>query len=178
MLQIVVPEQEFYNEEDETFVKKPSVTLRLEHSLISIAKWEAKWEIPYLSTADKTTEQVIDYIRCMTVDKVDPEVYERLSLENMKNIQEYITAKMTATWFTETPSPSHREIITSEIIYYWMIELGIPAEYQKWHINRLLALVRTINEKRKPAKKMSTQDMIAQRKALNEARLKKYNTHG
>lgn len=178
MLQIVVPEQEYFDEKEETFVKKPSVTLRLEHSLISIAKWEARWEIPYLSTGDKNSEQTLDYIRCMSIDKVNPEVFSRLSLENMKDIQEYVTAKMTATWFSEDTQPSNREIITAEIIYYWMIELGVPAEYQKWHINRLLTLIRTINEKRKPEKKMSTQDMIAQRKRLNAERLAKYSKKG
>lgn len=154
-------------------------TLNLEHSLISISKWESKWHVPFLSS-QKTEEQTLDYIKCMTVNQCVPdEAYEHLSLKNVQDISEYINDPMTATTVNGLSSGRRsREIVTSELIYYWMIALQIPFECQKWHLNRLLQLVAVCNAKNTPAKKMTKNEIIERNKALNEARKKKYNTKG
>ena len=172
MLEIKVPGRELYDETRNLFITTHDTKLTLEHSLISLSKWESKWCKPFLSKESKTTEQVIDYIRCMTLTQnVDPNVFKCFDPLSIKKINEYIEAPMTATWFSEknnkTPS---REIITSELIYYWMIALGIPFECQKWHLNRLLTLIRVCSIKNQPPKKMSTKDILSRNTSLNAAR--------
>lgn len=154
-------------------------TLTLEHSLISISKWESKWHVPFISS-EKNEEQTIDYIRCMTVNQGIPSnAYEHLSLKNVQDISSYINDPMTATTVNGLNSRNRtREIVTSELIYYWMIALQIPFECEKWHLNRLLQLIAVCNAKNTPGKKMSKNEIIARNKALNEARKKKYNTKG
>lgn len=182
MLEIVVPgSQEMWDERRQEFVygDGKAVTLRLEHSLISISKWEAKWQIPFIES-DKTDEQILDYIKCMTLNPpADPEVYNRLTLDNVKKINEYIAAPMTATTVKD-PKGARRsgEKVTSEVIYYWMITFGIPVEFEKWHINRLIMLIRVCSAKNEPAKKMSKSEIMAQNRALNAARRAKYHTKG
>lgn len=152
----------------------------MEHSLISISKWEAKWKKPYFSE-DKTLEEVLDYFRCMTVtpQKVDPIVYRSLSKENIERISEYINDPMTATTIKEVKKSNRREIITSEIIYYWMIAQQIPIEFEKWHINRLMTLIKVCAIKNDPnQKKMSRSAIAKQNRALNKARRAKYGTRG
>ena len=179
MLHLVIPAAEFYDEAKEEFVQKSETSLTLEHSLISISKWESRWGKPFLGSDEKTEEQTFDYIRCMNVNNNTPkDVYARIQNEQMAEIQQYIDSKQTATWFREGSEPPNREIITSEVIYYWMIELNIPFECQRWHLNRLLTLIRVINEKRKPSKAMSTSEIISRNKSLNAQRLKQYNTRG
>lgn len=180
MLQIVVPATEQWNELKQEFITTKEQKLQLEHSLISLSKWESKWCKPFLSKEDKTLEETIDYIRCMTLTpNVNPDIYYCLSNENLREINHYIDAPMTATTFHERPGgASNREIITSELIYYWMIAQNIPFECQKWHINRLLTLIRVCNIKNAPAKKMSKREIMSQNAALNEARKKKLNTKG
>lgn len=185
MLQITVPGVEVFDESKGEFGEFVNVEkeqpLILEHSLVSVSKWEAKWCKPFLAkTTEKTLEETIDYVRCMTLTQnVKPEVYNRLSDDNIKAVQEYLEAPMTATWFSDdkTASPN-REIITSELVYYWMIALEIPFECQKWHLNRLLTLIRICNIKNKPQKKMSQKEVIEKYAALNEARKKQLHTTG
>lgn len=178
MLTITIPEQELFNELTNEFVRTKSHTIQLEHSLVSLSKWESKWNKPFLSKDEKTIEQTLDYIQCMTITQnIDPMVYRFLTDENIRDINDYIDAPMTATTFSDKGSTS-REIITSEIIYYWMISLNIPMECQKWHLNRLLTLIRVCNVKNAPAKKMSRKEIMNRNAALNAARRKKLNSKG
>lgn len=179
MLQITIPKQELWDEEHQIFLNFNETTLQLEHSLVSVSKWEAKWNKAFLGKREKTREETIDYVRCMTVTKhVDPIVYKRLTSKNLKEINEYIEAPMTATYFPEDKKGPSRETVTSELIYYWMISLGIPFECQKWHLNRLLALIKVCSLKNQPAKKMSKSEVLSRNRALNEARRKKLHTTG
>lgn len=178
MLTITIPEQELFNELTNEFVRTKAHTIQLEHSLVSLSKWESKWNKPFLSKDEKTIEQTLDYIQCMTITQnIDPMVYRFLTDENIRDINDYIDAPMTATTFSDKGSTS-REIITSEIIYYWMISLNIPMECQKWHLNRLLTLIRVCNVKNAPAKKMSRKEIMSRNAALNAARRKKLNSKG
>lgn len=179
MLQIVVPAVEYWDEASEEFIKKDSQTLQLEHSLVSISKWESKWQKPFLAQSEKTNEEILDYIRCMTITKnVDPEVYTRLSNENVDAINQYIESPMTATRITDRrKSRSGHRTITSELIYYWMISYGIPVEFQKWHLNRLLTLIRVCEAENNP-EKMSRKEILAQNAALNEARKRQTGSKG
>lgn len=186
MLRIIVPAnektKEYWDEAKEEFVYIPSgkeEVLRLEHSLVSLSKWEAKWCKPFFANEEKTDEEVIDYIRCMTLNKdVKPEVYQRLTNDNIIEIKDYILAPMTATTFSETNTGSSKEMITSELIYYWMVSLKIPVEFEKWHLNRLLTLIRVCEVKNRPPKKKSKQAMANEYAALNAARRKKFNSRG
>lgn len=164
----------------EEFVEPKTQILKLEHSLVSLSKWESKWCKPFLSKVDMTDEETLDYIKFMTVSKnVDPAVYDHLTDKNIKQIKAYINAPMTATTFKdERKSRRNSEIVTAELIYYWMIALGIPFECQKWHLNKLLTLVRVCNLKNQPPKKRRTSDTLNEYAALNAARRKKHNSRG
>ncbi len=172
MLQLTIPESEYYNEATNEFVKVQGRTIQLEHSLLSLSKWESRWEKPFLvEEPEKTEEEIIDYVRCMTITQnVDPAVYLNLSEENLEAINSYISAKMTATWFNDRNASYNREIMTAEIIYYQMIALNIPFECQKWHLNKLLALIRVCSIKSSPQKKMSKRDILRNNRELNAAR--------
>ncbi len=181
MLQIKVPiGLEGWDEKKRQFVEPKIQVLRLEHSLVSLSKWESKWCKPFFSKKEKTYEETIDYIKCMTLTQnVDPDVYEYLTEENFKQVNEYIVAPMTATTFSEDRSGKvNREIITSELIYYWMIALNIPVEFQKWHINRLLTLIRVCNVKNTPPKKRSKRDIARENAMLNAQRRARLNSKG
>ena len=181
MLRIEIPiSPEGWDAEKEEFVESKVQTLQLEHSLVSLSKWESKWCKPFFSTDDKTYEEVLDYIKCMTLTQnVKPEVYKYLTEKNITEITDYINAPMTATTFNETSTKGRgRDIITSELIYYWMTAFNIPVEFQKWHINRLLTLIRVCEIKNSPGKKMSSKEITSQYAALNAARKKKLNTKG
>jgi len=180
MLQIVVPAAEYWDEKKEEFVSYKEQTLQLEHSLVSLSKWESKWCKPFLSKEDKTYEETVDYIKCMTITQnVNPEVYERLSKKNIDDVNEYIKAPMTATTFSDDKSKKHsRDIITAEVIYYWMIAYNIPQEYQKWHLNRLTTLIKVCDIMNRPPKKRSQKDILSDYAALNAARRKKFNSKG
>lgn len=181
MLRIEIPiSPEGWDAEKEEFVESKVQTLQLEHSLVSLSKWESKWCKPFFSTDDKTYEEVLDYIKCMTLTQnVKPEVYKYLTEKNITEITDYINAPMTATTFNETSTKGRgRDIITSELIYYWMITFNIPVEFQKWHINRLLTLIRVCEIKNSPGKKMSSKEITSQYAALNATRKKKLNTKG
>lgn len=180
MLQIVIPATEQYDELKGEFIYTKEQTLQLEHSLVSLSKWESKWCKPFISKQRKTIEETIDYIKFMTLTRnVDPEVYENLTEENLKQVDEYIEAPMTATWFAKSNSTGgNGEQVTSELIYYWMIALNIPFECQKWHLNRLLTLIKVCNIKNQPPKKMSRREIMSRNSALNAARKQQYNTKG
>lgn len=181
MLTITVPEQELYNERTEEFLTIPSSTLTLEHSLVSISKWEAKWKKPFYDKNEKTPKEVTDYIRCMCITKnVQPNVFYYLGDENLKKIQEYIADPMTATTFSNHEKGSRRQrIITSELIYYWMISDGIPMDCEKWHVNRLLTLIHVFDAEGNASKnKMSKKDIYGQNAALNAARRAKNKSRG
>lgn len=179
MLTIVVPEREFFDDEKNTFIYSKETTLQLEHSLVSLSKWEAKWNKPFLSSDDKTDEEILDYIRCMTVTQnVDKSVYYRLSRENINKINEYINLPMTATTFSDKNGSRNKEVITAEIVYYWMIALNIPFECQKWHLNRLLTLIKVCTIKNTPPKKMSKKEIMNRNRALNASRKKALGTRG
>ena len=180
MLQITIPGIELWDESREIFTQTKEQTLQLEHSLVSLSKWESKWGKAFLSKQEKTYEETIDYIKCMTITQnVDPNVYNHLSKSIIDKITEYIEAPMTATYFSkEQSSGNSREQVTSELIYYWMIALNIPFECQKWHLNRLLTLIRVCNIKNQPPKKMSKRAIMSRNTALNAARRKQLNTRG
>lgn len=180
MLRITIPAAEFWDEVREEFITTREQTLSLEHSLVSLSKWESKWCKPFLSKERKTTEETIDYIRCMTLTQnVDPMVYNFLSESNIADVNAYIEAPMTATRIREEGSgPRSNEQITSELIYYWMIALNIPFECQKWHLNRLLTLIRVCNRKNQPPRKMSARQIMSRNAALNAARRSQLNSKG
>ena len=179
MLEITIPANECWDERTQTFVIIKEQTLRLEHSLVSLSKWESKWCKSFFSREDKTYEETIDYIRCMTLNTyVEPDVYNYLTDENIKQIGDYISAPMTATTFSDNKKGGSREQITSELIYYWMVSFNIPFECQKWHLNRLLTLIRICEIKNQPPKKMSKSQIASRNAALNAARRKQLNTTG
>lgn len=181
--EIVIPEQHIWDEVTETFVNVKETTLQLEHSLLSLAKWERKWHVPFLGKEQKTDEQIQDYIRCMTLTQhIDSSVYRHIPPPVLKDIFDYIEDPMTATWFNNSEQQSggigKREIITAEIVYYWMVTLNIPVQFEKWHLNSLLTLIRVINVKNAPSKKMSKRDILARNRQLNAARRAKTRSKG
>lgn len=178
MLQIIIPTTENYDEINERFIIVDEQVLQLEHSLISLSKWESKWKKPFLGKNDKTEEESLDYIRCMTLNNVHPLIYNGLTKEIVSQVSAYIQDPMTATTFSKTDNKINRDIITAEIIYYWMVALNIPFECQKWHLNRLLTLINVCNIKNQPPKKMSGKQVMSRNAALNAARRKALNTTG
>lgn len=179
MLDIIIPASEQFDEEKMEFVSFKEQKITLEHSLISISKWESKFEKPFLSS-EKSTYEVFEYIRFMTLTQnVKPEVYYNLTEKNLKDITAYMEAPMTATTFKPLPKKGgKKEIITSELIYYWMIAFNIPVEFQKWHINRLLTLIEICARKNEPPKKMSRKEIAAQHQAINAANRARFHTKG
>jgi hypothetical protein len=180
MLQITIPSIEEYDELKNEFIESKEQVLQLEHSLVSLSKWESKWCKPFITKTDKTFEESVDYIRCMTITQNVPEIiYAAITPNTIVTVSTYIDAPMTATTFTkEENNLTNREIITAEIIYYWMIALTIPFECQKWHLNRLLTLINVCNIKNQPPKKMSNKDLLSRNRALNESRKMALNTQG
>lgn len=180
MLKIIVPAAEYFDEINEVFIYKKEQHLQLEHSLVSLSKWESKWNKAFLGKQEKTKEEILDYVRCMTLTQnVDPEVYSRLSAENYAAINQYIEAPMTATRFYEDKTQKgNKDTVTSELIYYWMIAYNIPVEFQKWHLNRLLTLIRVCNVKNSPPKKRSKREMYQRNAALNAANKRRFNSKG
>ena len=183
MLRITIPATELWDENKEEFITIKEQTLQLEHSLVSLSKWESKWCKPFLSKDIKTEEETLDYIRCMTITQnVDPDVYNFIPNNIREEIKEYIEAPMTATWFSDDKNSKggkgNSEQITSELVYYWMIAQNIPFECEKWHLNRLLTLIKVCNVKNQPPKKMSKKALMSRNAALNAARRKQLNTKG
>lgn len=188
MLEIIIPEQHYepFNGETGEFLPKIDINetkLQIEHSLISLKKWEQKWHKPFLGKSDKTYEELCDYIRCMTLNHgIDPVVYQWIPKEVIDQVVEYIKDPMTATWFKDNKlsgaQKSSREIITAEIIYYWMISLSIPVEFQKWHLNQLLTLIKVVNIKNGAPNKVDKKAAANERAALNKLRREQYGSKG
>ena len=196
-LEIVIPAKEIYNDKTEEFLNIPGATLRLEHSLVSLLKWEQKHKKPYLKKSekdkdDKTPEEVLDYVKCMTINRKDvpDEVYKFLTPIELGKINAYITDPMTATSFNvntgdqgkQAGRPRKQEQITAELIYYWMFSYRIPLEWEKRHLNTLLTLIRVFSIKDSDASgkgnKMSKRDILSQNRALNAARRQALNSKG
>lgn len=180
MLTIVVLGTEMFDETKQEFFTEGDITLELEHSLVSLSKWESKYEKPFLGKNEKTTQEVVDYIKFMTLTpNIAPEVYQNLSEDNIKDINQYIDAKMTATWFRDPPgAPASRDVITAELVYYWMITFQIPFECQYWHLNRLFTLIRICNIKQAKPTKMSRAEIAARNRELNAQRRAQLGTKG
>ena len=181
MLSINIKSRELFDERTSEFITVKGGTLKLEHSLVSISKWESKWKIPFLSKKKKTNAQIDDYIRCMSVNgDPDPILIASISSEDKNRIIDYIEEKQTATWFTnlDDKRDTKSDIITSERIYYWMIIHHIPHEYEKWHLSRLLTLIEICNRENTPPKKMTQAEIIARNKALNAERKARLHSRG
>lgn len=186
MLTLKLDKLELYDESKNEFITKEAMILKLEHSLASVSKWESIYEVPFLTDREKTQEETFAYVKCMILDEdFDEDISYRLTNEHLQKINDYVTSKMTATWFSEPKDgkPKSREIITAEIIYYWMTALNIPFECEKWHLSRLFTLIRVVNEKTQQAsnqgkKKPMTKSDISSRRALNEARKRQLGTTG
>lgn len=182
MLPITIPETELYDETIGKFVTVPARELRLEHSLVSLQKWEAKWKKPFLTQTEMTVEQTIDYVRCMTITQnVPPITYKCLTNENIEQIRQYINDPMTATWFSENekkPIGGKGTVLTAEVIYWQMIALEIPQDYKTWHLNQLLTLIHVCANKQKPDKKMSKAATMRRNRNLNAARKARLGTRG
>lgn len=181
MLKITVPERELWDEQKQEFIKTPKQELVLEHSLVSLSKWETIWQKPFITKEQKTIEETISYVKCMTITQnVNPIVFYCLTEENINAVNEYIESPMTATWFSDKGNrrSRSREQVTSELIYYWMIALNIPFECQKWHLNRLLTLIEVCNRKNSPKKKQSLNEIVTNQARLNKLRRKQLNSKG
>lgn len=183
MLELTIEERELYDEANEEFVNVPAMTIRLEHSLVSMSKWEAKWKKPFLTTFGKkdsyTIEELLDYVKCMTMTQnVPDEVYRGMSVKEFEKVNAYINEEQTATTFNDTSARPNRQVVTSELIYYWMTAYQIPWEAQKWHLSRLLTLIRICNIKNGKDKKMSPSAIKAKNRALNAQRRKSLGTKG
>lgn len=183
MLEIIVPDKELWDEANEQFINFHETKLELEHSLVAISKWEAKWHKPFLSKyTQKSNEEVIDYIRCMTLTpNVDQNIYKCLTKDNITQIDDYINNPMTATTIKKIQTENNnnnREQITSELIYYWMLELKIPVEFQNWHINRLITLIELCEVKNTPPKKLSRAEIMRRNEAINAANRKRFKSKG
>lgn len=184
MLQLTIPGQRYWDEKDEVFVYPEAIVLELEHSLVTLSKWESEFEKPFLSKDDKTTEELLRYIEIMIqTPNTSPDILQQLTQDNMREINEYINAKMTATWFNDPPNqPPSREIITAELIYYWMISMEMPIDpLEHWHLNRLFTLLKVFSAKNSKQKKMNPaekKDWLADRQRLNELRKQQMGTDG
>jgi hypothetical protein len=182
MLTIVVPGVEAFDEAQEKFVTVGDFTLELEHSLVSLSKWESEFEKPFLDEKhEKSSEEILGYIKAMTMTpNVPGELWSKLSSENVDSIHKYIDAKMTATTVYELQEApkTKKEIVTSEVIYYWMVVFNIPFECQYWHLNRLFTLIRVCSAKAEKPKKMSPAEIARRNRELNVQRRKKLGTRG
>jgi hypothetical protein len=180
MLKITIPAGELYDEVNNEFINCKEQTLQLEHSLVSLSKWESKWHKPFLSKETKTNEESADYVRCMTLTQnVDQNIYKFVTDNIIEQVTKYIEEPMTATTFKKNNKSINHDVITAEVIYYWMVIFNIPFECQKWHLNRLITLIDVCNEKSKQPKnkKMTNQDLM-NRAALNEMRRQQLHSNG
>lgn len=177
MLTITIDQQELWDEEKEEFISVEKTVLELEHSLKAIFDWEAIWNVPFLERELSIAES-ISYIKCMTLNKVDPNVYLFISNDQIDEIVKYMTKSQTATWFSNSNKTSRKEVVTAEVIFYWMTTQNIPFECQYWNIQRLITLIQVCSEKNAPPKKMSKQEIYSRNRALNAARKAKLHTKG
>lgn len=172
MYTLEIPETEFFDERKSEFILVKASSIKMEHSLVSISKWESTWKKPFLSKGNKTYAETIDYFKCMTITQnVDPRVYDAITPKQIKEIENYINANFTATTFNNKNNKKSNKLITSELIYYWMTELNIPMECQKWHFSRLMTLIEVCNlEKTPKKKKRNNRDTLNRYAAINAAR--------
>lgn len=179
MLELKIPEAEYYDESTNSFVQLPAATLRFEHSLLAISKWESKYEKPFLSNGEKTPKELLDYFQCMRLDDGPPRDLHRLPESSIKDLHRYMNLKYSATTFRDRPNGARSgEVVTSELMYYWLTVYQIPFECETWHLNRLMALIRICSIKNAPKKKMRRSEILAQNRALNEQRLAQMGTTG
>lgn len=179
MLTLKIPRQELFNEATMEFIQTPERTIKLCHSLVAMSKWEAEFEKPFLTKDERTKKEMMGYIRCMTITQnVPPETYQLLTAENLDAVREYIEAPMTATVLPKQSGGPNREVMTSELIYYWMVAFSIPFECQKWHINRLMTLINICSIKNQSSKPKSKADIMRRNRALNEKRKQSMATRG
>lgn len=177
MLKLIIPSAEHYDEVLNEFIVTRETIIHLEHSLVSLSKWESRWCKPFLTKEEKTIPETIDYIKCMTITQnVNPEIYETINIPTNSHLLDmvkgYIESKQTATILSKDPKGGNKEIITAEVIYHWMISFNIPFECQKWHLNRLLTLIQVCNIKNSPPKKIGKRDLAQRNASLNAARRK------
>lgn len=180
-LEIKIKENELWDENREEFVQVRGQTIHIEHSLYAIAKWESQTKKPFLSEENLHGELLLEYIRCMTLEEgVDRDSYKGISRYDIERVRQYMNDSMTATWFKQDPAKSKRpgKVITAEIIYYYMVELGIPFECEHWHFNRLMTLITVCIEKQQPPKKMAKKDVLSQYANLNAARRARLKSKG
>jgi hypothetical protein len=180
MLTITVGGTESFDDSTDSFVTVGGTQLQLEHSLVSLSKWEEIFEKPFLGKDKKTGEEVVEYVRCMCLDgEIPPEVLKQLSEDNFNAINDYLNAKKTATWFSDQPNaPKSQEVVTAELIYYWLTVANIPWEAQYWHLNKLFTLIRICNLKQAKPKKMSRAEEAQRRRDLNEQRKRQLGSTG
>lgn len=180
MLKITIPSSELFNEATNEFISSTGGTLTLEHSLVSLSKWESRHKKPFLGKEPKSTAESIDYIRCMTLEEdVDPNIYNGINDFIILQVEAYIQDPMSATWFSNrNKTRPSREIVTAEIIYFWMSSLGIPFECREWHLNQLLTYIRVCKEKTTKQKPMSQSELARRNSALNAARRKALHSNG
>lgn len=178
MLEIELPAIDTWDSSKEEFISKTAEKVYLEHSLVAVSKWESKWKIPFLDQSEKTPEMIMDYFRCMADRDLGPDFHLRLTPEIVESIKTYIEDPMTASWITDEEESKNSSKITSELIYYWMVVASIPFEAEKWHLNRLMMLIKIYGEKNKPEKKRNTQDIAERNRLLNEKRRREMGTSG
>lgn len=183
MLRIEIEGTQLWDEENEQFIVTEPMKLYLEHSLVSISKWESVYRRPYLFPQTFSKKETIDYIKCMCLDNdISDDVFYAIygNSKLMKEIDDYINSSPTATTINDNDTKKHRnsEKITSELIYYWMVANEIPFECENWHIERLLTLIQVCNVKNRPPKKQSMKDIYARNKSLNAARRAKHHSKG
>lgn len=181
MLKLFIPKMSMFDENTQRFIDRKDTELRLEHSLLAISKWESKYEKPFLNEEQRTPEEFLYYILCMdTTGRLTMEDVRSLTTDEQLEIKRYIETQHTATTFSgKDPNAArgHKETITSELVYYWMVAMQIPFDAEKWNIDRLLTLIRICSIKNNP-KKMSKKDTMINNSALNAARRKAMGTRG
>ena len=182
MLTVNVSGEEFFDEDKAEFISTEVLTLKLEHSLVSLSKWESKFRKPFLGPVQKSSEEIYGYVEAMIISgDFSPEVYSQMSKENLDAISDYMASQQSATTFVEPPGQKARgrsEVITSELIYFWMVSYNVPFECETWHLNRLFALLRICNIKTSNEKKMSPNEVAAQQRTLNAQRRAELGTKG
>lgn len=179
MLEIRINGRDYFDEVNEEFISIPPTVIQLEHSLFSISKWEKKWHKPFVGKSNKTEEELLDYIKCMTLNEVDDYVYMFLTEKDVESIKEYMEDEQSATVFNEDENKTYsKKIITSEEMYSWLVNLQIPFEVQYWHLNRMTNLVRILNEQNSPKKKKSQEQILRENKARNAERRARMNSKG
>lgn len=180
MLTITVGADDVFDESTGKFGTHGGEELQLEHSLVSLSKWEAIHEKAFLGVSQKTPEELFSYIECMVLTPNPPKDFLlRLSKENVEEINAYIERKMTATWFSDlAPKARNQDVVTAELIYYWMTAFSIPFECENWHLNRLFTLIRICNLKQGKPKKMSRSEIGRRNRELNAQRKAQLGTKG